>query len=68
MVEAGRQVLNDFIRTSGLFDGVEELDAATLDTATGKMKTVYPPNSQLTQLPGTTCTRTTPGTTPAAWW
>ena len=51
VVEAGRQVLNDFIRTSGLFDGVEELDAATLDTATGKMKTVDPPNSLLTLLP-----------------
>jgi len=45
VVEAGRQVLNDFIRHSGLFDGVEEFDAATLDPATGNMKAVYLPNS-----------------------
>jgi len=51
VVEAGRQVLNTFIRTSGLFDGIAEFDAATLDTATGNMKAVYLPNSQFTQLP-----------------
>ena len=51
VVEAGRQVLNDFIRHSGLFDGVVEFDAATLDPATGNMKDVYLPNSQFTQLP-----------------
>ena len=51
VAEAGRQVLNDFIRHSGLFDGVEEFDAATLDPATGNMKEVYLPNSQFTQLP-----------------
>ena len=32
VAEAGRQVLNDFIRHSGLFDGVVEFDRATLDT------------------------------------
>jgi len=51
VAEAGRQVLNDFIRHSGLFDGVEEFDLATLDPATGNMKDVYLPNSQFTQLP-----------------
>ena len=50
VVEARRQVLNDFIRHSGLFDGVE-FDVATLDPATGNMKEVYLPNSQFTQLP-----------------
>jgi lysophospholipase L1-like esterase len=51
VAEAGRQVLNDFIRHSGLFDGVVEFDAATLDPATGNMKDLYLPNSQFTQLP-----------------
>src|SRR5229473_211800 len=50
-VDANRLVLNAFIRTSGLFDGVEDFDAATLDPATGNMKAVYVPNSQFTQLP-----------------
>ncbi len=49
-VDANRLVLNAFIRTSGLFDGVEDFDAATLDPATGNMKAVYVPNSQFTQL------------------
>ena len=40
VVEGGRQVLNDFIRHSGLFDGVEEFDLATLDPATGNMRAV----------------------------
>src|SRR6266851_2959476 len=51
-VDANRLVLNAFIRTSGLFDGVEDFDAATLDPATGNMKAVYVPNSQFTQLLG----------------
>ena len=50
-MEAGRQVLNDFIRHSGLFDGIEEFDLATLDPATGNMKAVFLPNSQFTLLP-----------------
>jgi len=48
---AGRLVLNDFIRHSGLFDGVEDFDAATLDPGTGNMRDVFLPNSQFTQLP-----------------
>ncbi|HWC64231.1 MAG TPA: GDSL-type esterase/lipase family protein [Rhizomicrobium sp.] len=49
--DAGRKVLNNFIRTSGAFDGVEDFDAATLDPATGNMKADYVPNSQMAQLP-----------------
>ena len=48
---ASRLVLNAFIRNSGLFDGVEDFDAATLDPATGNMKAEFLPNSQFTQLP-----------------
>jgi lysophospholipase L1-like esterase len=33
-----RQALNQFIRTSGVFDGVVEFDPVILDTATGGMK------------------------------
>ncbi len=52
VVEAGRQVLNHFIRNSGgVFDGVAEFDRATLDPATGNMRAAYLPNSQFTQLP-----------------
>jgi lysophospholipase L1-like esterase len=50
-VDANRKILNNFIRTGGLFDGVEDFDAATLDPATGNMKAEYVPNSQMTQLP-----------------
>jgi lysophospholipase L1-like esterase len=49
--DANRKILNDYIRTSGLFDGVEDFDAATLDPATGNMKAEFLPNSQFTQLP-----------------
>ena len=50
-VDAGRKTLNNFIRTGGLFDGVEDFDGATLDPATGNMKAEFVPNSQMTQLP-----------------
>jgi lysophospholipase L1-like esterase len=49
--DVSRKVLNDFIRTSGLFDGVEDFDAATLDPATGNMRAEFLPNSTFTQLP-----------------
>jgi lysophospholipase L1-like esterase len=49
--DAGRLVLNSFIRQGGTFDGFEDFDKATLDQATGNMKTVFLPNSQFTQLP-----------------
>ena len=48
---ASRLVLNAFIPNSGLFDGVEDFDAATLDPATGNMRAEFLPNSQFTQLP-----------------
>ncbi|WP_206361763.1 GDSL-type esterase/lipase family protein [Pseudomonas sp. ICMP 561] len=38
---AKRQELNEFIRTSGLFDAVADFDAATLDPETGGMKKEY---------------------------
>ena len=44
-------MLNDFIRHSGLFDGVRSSTLATLDPANGNMKDGYLPNSQFTQLP-----------------
>jgi lysophospholipase L1-like esterase len=50
-VDAGRLILNTYIRSSGLFDGVEDFDGATLDPATGNMKAEYVPSSQMTQLP-----------------
>ena len=50
-IDANRKIINDFIRTSGLFDGVVDFDEATLDPATGNMKAEFLPNSQFTQLP-----------------
>jgi lysophospholipase L1-like esterase len=49
--DASRRVLNAFIRSSGLFDGVEDFDAATLDPASGNMLAEFLPNSTFTQLP-----------------
>jgi lysophospholipase L1-like esterase len=40
-----RKALNEFIRTSGVFDGVVDFDKATLDPATGEMKVDYVPES-----------------------
>ena len=40
-----RKGLNAFIRTSGLFDGVIDFDAAVLDPATGGMKAEFVPES-----------------------
>jgi lysophospholipase L1-like esterase len=51
VVDANRKQINQFIRTSRLFDGVVDFDQATLDPATGNMKAAYVPNSQFTQLP-----------------
>jgi lysophospholipase L1-like esterase len=44
-VEAKRQEYNRFIRSSGIFDGVVDFDAATLDPKTGELKAEYQPNS-----------------------
>ena len=49
--DASRMVLNAFIRSSGIYDGVEDFDAVTLDPSTGNMLAEYLPNSTFTQLP-----------------
>ncbi len=50
-VDAERKKVNDFMRTSGLFDAVADFDAATLDPDTGAMKAPMQPN-QTTGGPG----------------
>jgi lysophospholipase L1-like esterase len=40
-----RQALNQFIRTSGLFDGVADFDRATLDPQTGGLRPEFVPDS-----------------------
>ena len=40
-----RQAVNAFIRTGGLFDGVADFDAATVDPATGALREEFVPNS-----------------------
>jgi lysophospholipase L1-like esterase len=43
--EARRQAINTFIRTSGLFAGVADFDAATRDDRTGGLRAAFVPNS-----------------------
>jgi lysophospholipase L1-like esterase len=40
-----RRALNTFIKSSGVFDGVADFDAATLDPSTGEMKAAFIPES-----------------------
>jgi lysophospholipase L1-like esterase len=40
-----RKALNDFIRTSGLFDGVIDFDKATFDPQSGGLKPEFVPES-----------------------
>ena len=40
-----RRALNEFIRTSGLFDAVVDFDAATLDPTTGGLRSEFVPDS-----------------------
>ncbi len=40
-----RKKLNDFIRSSGVFDGVADFDRATTDTQTGGMKAEFVPDN-----------------------
>jgi lysophospholipase L1-like esterase len=40
-----RKALNEFIRTSGIFDGVADFDKATLDPATGQLKPEFVHNT-----------------------
>jgi lysophospholipase L1-like esterase len=44
-VDAKRQAINAFVRGSGLFDGVADFDAATLDPQTGRLRPSFQPNS-----------------------
>src|SRR5271169_5632454 len=43
--DAKRKALNEFIRAGGLFDGVADFDAATLDPQTGGMRAEFVPES-----------------------
>ena len=40
-----RKALNEFIRTSGVFDGVDDFDRVIIDPATGAMKPEFVPNT-----------------------
>jgi hypothetical protein len=40
-----RKILNDFIRSGGVFDGVADFDRATLDPTTGGMRAEFVPES-----------------------
>jgi lysophospholipase L1-like esterase len=51
VIDGYRQQINEYIRTSGEFDGVVDFDRATLDPTTGNIQATYLPNSQFTQLP-----------------
>ncbi len=44
-VNEKRQAYNQFIKSSGIFDGVLDFDAVTLDPKTGELKAEYQPNS-----------------------
>jgi lysophospholipase L1-like esterase len=46
-VDARRQAVNAFIRSSDLFDGVADFDAATRDTGTGGLRAELRPNSSI---------------------
>jgi lysophospholipase L1-like esterase len=44
-LEAARQAVNRFIRTSGVFDGVVDFEKATMDPATGMLRAEFLPSS-----------------------
>src|SRR5882672_8486812 len=46
-VDSKRKALNEFLRTSKIFDGVIDFDKATLDPATGEVKPEFQPNSSI---------------------
>ena len=46
-VEAKRKEYNNFIRNAGIFDGVIDFDAITLDPKTGELKAEYQSNSTI---------------------
>ena len=43
--DAKRKALNEFIRTSKVFDGVADFDRVTLDTSSGGMRAEFVPES-----------------------
>jgi lysophospholipase L1-like esterase len=44
-VEEKRRSFNEFIRSAGIFDGVIDFNAATIDRNTGELKAEFQPNS-----------------------
>jgi lysophospholipase L1-like esterase len=42
-----RRILNDFIRTGDVFNGVVDFDRVTLDPITGEMKAMFVPDSSI---------------------
>jgi lysophospholipase L1-like esterase len=44
-VDAERKVINQFIRTSGIYDSVADFDAVTVDPSTGALLPAFQPNS-----------------------
>jgi lysophospholipase L1-like esterase len=44
-IDEKRKAFNTFIKTCGLFDGVIDFDAVTLDPRTGELRAEYQPNS-----------------------
>ena len=44
-VEASRQAINHFIRTSGIFDGIVDFEAATMDPETAMFRAEFQPSS-----------------------
>ena len=44
-LEASRQAVNLFIRTSGIFDGIVDFEKATMDPATGMLRAEFLPSS-----------------------
>jgi len=46
-VDAKRKALNQFIRSTKIFDGIVDFDSVTLDSATGEAKLQYQPSSSV---------------------
>ena len=46
-VETKRKTYNEFIRSAGIFDGVIDFDAVTLDSNTDELKAAFQPNSSI---------------------
>lgn len=46
-VNERRQTINQFIRTGGVFDGIADFDAATVDAKTGALRAEFQPNSTI---------------------